>query len=85
MILDQADIAMMMLESPMQTGNFDEAYYHSDLDSRTKWRISIDKKFKVMNVHRVWKQINKSEMHDGFLCVKSKWVFKIKRNSVYRA
>jgi hypothetical protein len=43
MILDQVDIAMMMLEGPMESGSFAEAYNHSDLYSRTKWRSAIDK------------------------------------------
>ena len=83
MILVQADIAMMMLEGPMEPVSSDEAYNHSDPDSRTKWRIAIDKELKEMNVRRVWKKISKSEMPVGRLCVKSKWVFHIKRNGVF--
>jgi hypothetical protein len=43
MILYQAKIAMMTLEGPMEPGSFDEAYNHSVLDSRAKWKITIDK------------------------------------------
>jgi hypothetical protein len=43
MILDQADIEMMILEGPFEPGSFDEAFNHSDIDSRTKWRNYIDK------------------------------------------
>jgi hypothetical protein len=53
MILDQVDIAMMMLEGPMEPASFDEAFNDSDLDSRTKWRSAIDKEFKEMNVREV--------------------------------
>jgi hypothetical protein len=49
-ILYQADIAIMILEGPMEPGSFDEAFNHSDFDSRTKWRIAIDKEFKEINV-----------------------------------
>jgi hypothetical protein len=51
MILDQSDIAIMMLEGPKDSGSFDEAHNHSDLYSRTKWRIDIDKEFKEINVY----------------------------------
>jgi hypothetical protein len=34
--LDQFDITMMMIEDPMEPRSFDEAFNHSDLDSRTK-------------------------------------------------
>ena len=85
MILDQADIAMMMLEGPMEPVSFDEAFNHSELESRVKWRSAINKEFKEMDVRGVWKKISKSEMPAGRRCVKSKWVFKIKRNGVFRA
>jgi hypothetical protein len=64
-ILDQARIEMMMLEGPMEPGSFDEAFNHSDLDSRIKWRSAIDKKLKEMNLLGVWEKINISEMPDG--------------------
>jgi hypothetical protein len=50
MILYQADITMIMLEGLMKPGSFDEAYSHSDLHSRYKWRSDMDKGFKLMNV-----------------------------------
>jgi hypothetical protein len=43
MIIDQADIEMMIVESPMKPGSFDDSYNHSDLNSRTKWRSAINK------------------------------------------
>jgi hypothetical protein len=76
----------MMLEGPMEPVSFDEAYNHSDLDSRTKWRSAINKELlKEMNMRGVWKKISKSEMSVGRRCVKRKWVFNIKRNGVFRA
>jgi hypothetical protein len=83
MIINQADITMMMLEGPMESETFDDVYNHSDRDSRAKWRNDTDKELKEMNVRRVRKKINKSEMPDGHLFVKSKWVFKIKQNGVF--
>ena len=38
-----------------------------------------------MNFRGVWKKVNKVEMPAGYQCVKSKWVFKVKRNGVLRA
>jgi hypothetical protein len=40
---------MMMLEDPIGPGSFDEAYNHSDLDPRIKWRSAIDEEFKLKN------------------------------------
>jgi hypothetical protein len=84
-ILDQADISMKMLEGLMKPGIFDEDYNYSDLDSRIKWKITIDKEFKKMNVCGIRNIINKSEMPTGCQSVKRKWVFKFKRNGVFRA
>jgi hypothetical protein len=84
-ILDKADIAMMMLEGPIEQGSFDEPFNESDHDSRTKCRTSIDGEFKEINVRRAWKKIGKFEMTDGRRCIKSKRMFKIMRKCVFRA
>jgi hypothetical protein len=55
-ILDLADITMMMLEVPMEPRNFDEAFNHSVLDSRTKWWSYTAKEFREMHVLGVWKK-----------------------------
>jgi hypothetical protein len=55
----------MMLEGPMESGNFDEAFNHSDVYSKTKRRSVINKEFQGMNVIGVWKKINKYELPDG--------------------
>ena len=76
---------MMMLEGPMEPVSFDEAYNHSDLDSRAKWRSTIDKESKEMNVREFWKKISNSEMPVGCGRVKTKLMFKIERNGVFPA
>ena len=38
-----------------------------------------------MNDHGVWKKIDRSTMPKDRRCVKSKWVFEVKRNGVFRA
>jgi hypothetical protein len=38
-----------------------------------------------MENHKVWKVIKWNEIPKGRQCVKHKWVFKIKRNGVFRA
>jgi hypothetical protein len=44
-ILDRADISMMMPKGPMKPESFDEAFDHSVIDSRTKWENAIDEDF----------------------------------------
>jgi hypothetical protein len=38
-----------------------------------------------METRKVWKKIKRRDMPRGRRCVKHKWVFKIKRNRVFRA
>jgi hypothetical protein len=33
----------------------------------------------------VYKKIEKSELPDNRVCVKNKWIFKMKRNGIFRA
>ena len=42
-IVDQADIAFMMMEQPKEPGTFNEAFNHSEEDVRLKWREAIHK------------------------------------------
>ena len=40
-IVDQADIAFMMMEQPKEPGTFNEAFNHPEEDVRLKWREAI--------------------------------------------
>ena len=64
---------------------FEEAWYHNDLESRRKWREAIGLEFKNMKKRIVWLKMLKAKKPEGRTLVKSKWVFKIKRNGTYRA
>ena len=64
---------------------FREAWDHPDETKRQKWREAICKEFGDIIKRGVWRKINKSQMPTRRRCVKRKWIFKIKRNGVYRA
>ena len=64
---------------------FDAAYNHEDPEQRDKWRAAIKKEFGDMIRRGVWKKFKRSDMPINRRCVKSKWVFKVKRNGVFRA
>jgi hypothetical protein len=38
-----------------------------------------------MNRRKVWKKIKRRDIPEGRRCVKQKWIFKVKRNGVFRA
>jgi hypothetical protein len=64
---------------------YDEAWNHLDPWQRKKWREAITLEFKKMNDHKVWKKIPRVQMTQTRRCVKCKWIFKIKRNGIFRS
>jgi len=60
---------------------FDEAYNHKDLEQPAKWHAAIQKEFKEMINHGVWCKAKQLVISHSQCCIKSKWVFKIKRDS----
>jgi hypothetical protein len=66
---------------------FKKAWNHPDPTQRAKWREAIQKEFCDMIKCKVWRKVKKSSISipSNRRCVKSKWVFKIKRNGVFCA
>ena len=63
---------------------FREAYDHPDEKLRKKWRDGIKKEFKDMINRGVWRNIKRSEVPKNRRCIKSRWVFDVKRNGIFR-
>ena len=70
---------------PEEPQTFNKAWDHSNKNSHRKWQEALHKKFTNMNEQQVWCMTCKSLMPPYCRCGKNKWVFKIKRNGVYRA
>ena len=64
---------------------FEEAWNHPDPVQREFWRSAIRKEFRDMDARKVWRKGHRSDVPGNRRCVKCKWVFKIKRNRVFRA
>ena len=65
---------------------FDEAWNHPDENDRKKWREAIRKEFHDMVVARkVWKPVKKKIIPKDRRLIGCKWVFKKKKNGVFRA
>ena len=70
---------------PNEPQTFQRAWWNSDKDAREKWHEAIRLEFNRMIKMGVWREVNKEERNANKRLVGSKWVFKIKRNGVYRA
>lgn len=78
----QDDSTKQQFEEPR---TFQEAWYHPDEYQRKMWREAIRKEYRDMIKHKVWRRTSKRQIPSNRRCIKCKWVFKIKRNGVFRA
>ena len=72
-------------EEPEVPNVFKEAWWHKDQIERKEWRDAVRKEFRDMIKRGVWRKVELSSMPKGRKAVGSKWVFKKKKNGVYRA
>jgi len=64
--------------------SYKEAWDHPDPKMRARWRKAFQKELDSMIKRNVWKVIKKKDMPKGRRCVRSKWVFDIKRNGTFK-
>jgi hypothetical protein len=64
---------------------FQEAWHHPDPIKREKWREAIRKEFRDMISRGVWRVRKRRDVPNTRKLIGSKWVFKVKKNGVYRA
>ena len=64
---------------------FQEAWHHPNEEDRRKWREAIRKEFRDMIAKRVWRNMKRRDVPSDRRLIGSKWVFKRKRNGVFRA
>ncbi|MFM8622589.1 MAG: reverse transcriptase domain-containing protein, partial [Holophagaceae bacterium] len=64
---------------------FQDAWHHSDPTERHFWREAIRLEFKQMLKNKVWRKEGVDELPRNRKGIGTKWVFKKKKNGVYRA
>jgi hypothetical protein len=69
-MLEGANVAFFLADYCGEPTKFHEAYNHSEVDSRVKWRKVICKEFDDMNNKAVWEGIPKEKMPEGRRYVK---------------
>ena len=65
--------------------HFQDAWHHPNLKERIAWRAAIQKEFKDMIDKNVWRYVKRDRIPQNRRLIGNKWVFKKKRNGVYRA
>ena len=59
--------------------------YNKNSKLRRKWRDAINKEFKNMEKNNVWRVIKKTDVPENRRLLGAKWVFKVKKNGVFKA
>ena len=65
--------------------SYNEAWNHPDRRFRERWKIGIKKELKsLVDVRKVWRVVKRASIPKGRRLVKSKWIFDIKRNGLFK-
>ena len=64
---------------------FNEAWNHPDAGDKKHWRTAIKNEVNNMIKRKVWRQTKINKIPKDRRLIGSKWVFKKKRNGVFRA
>ena len=64
---------------------FQDAWHHPDINKREKWRQAIRLEYRQMIKNGVWRKQGLNEIPHNRKGIGSKWVFKEKKNGIFRA
>jgi len=86
-LLNHANFAIFSggVVEQVEPTTFNEVWDHNDPRTREKWREAINKQFEEMKKKEVWEVMKKEVIPQDTRTIKCKWIFKIKRNGVFRA
>ena len=70
----------------LEPDKFNEAWFHTDPEEQYGWRNAIEKELGDMHLRReIWDKMAIQDIPEGRKLIGSKWVFKKKKNGIYRA
>ena len=64
--------------------NYHEAWNHLDPKFPQHWRMALMQELDSILMRKVWQLIKKARMAKNCRCIKSKWVFDIKRYGLFK-
>ena len=70
---------------PTEPKTFREAWHYPVESERNSWRAAIRKEIRSMIERGVWRKTDRKKIPNNRRLVGNKWVFKIKRDGIYRA
>ena len=94
--LERADLTMedwiqetclisSVTSGPTEPKTFEEAWYYPIENDRNNWRAAIREKIRGMSNRGVWRETDRAKIPKNRSLIGNKWVFKIKKDGIYRA
>ena len=83
--LEQVNMALFSAVFVKEPSTFEEAINCEKKEEQDAWKEAIDKELSEMTKRGVWQVIDDKDIPSDRRCIKNKWIFKVKRNGVFRA
>jgi Reverse transcriptase (RNA-dependent DNA polymerase)/gag-polypeptide of LTR copia-type/Zinc knuckle len=83
--LEQVNLALFTTAFIKEPSSFEEAVNCEKQEDQDAWKEAINKELKEMSKRGVWEVIDEKDVPNDRRCIKNKWIFKVKRNGVFRA
>jgi hypothetical protein len=84
-VLEQVNLALLTNSFTKEPSSFEEAINCENKDDQKAWKEAIEKELNKMTKRGVWEIIDEKDFPNDQRCIQNKWIFKVKRNGVFRA
>jgi hypothetical protein len=85
MTLNQVNLALFSTVTVKEPTTYEESINSEQKENQINWKNAINKDLKEMEKRGVWEIIDEKNILINRRCIKNKWIFKVKRNGIFRA
>jgi hypothetical protein len=78
-------LALLTTSFTKEPSSFEEVINCESKDDQKAWKEAMKKELHEMTKRGAWEIIDEKDVPNGQHCIKNKWIFKVKRNGVFRA
>ena len=84
-LIQETCLISAVTSGPTEPKTFQEAWHYPIENDRDNWRAAIRKETRSMINRGVWRKTDRAKIPKNRRLIGNKWVFKIKRDGMYRA
>jgi hypothetical protein len=85
MTLDQVNLDLFSTVMIKERTSYEEVINCEQKEDQITWKSAISKELKEMEKRGVWEIIDEKDIPINRQCIKNIWIFKVKRNRIFRA